>query len=378
MRVLPTPPPRNWPPAGIVGADGRHSAVTDRLWWVTSDAPAGIEPGAVTDWLASRVPVVTPPLDFAPIAGGHSNLTYTVTDADGRRWVLRRPPLGQVLATAHDMAREHRIISALASTDVPVAPVVGLCEDPVVNGAPFYVMDFVDGLVVRDPLTASGLDPAVRRRAGESLIEVLARIHAVEPAAVGLDDLGRHEGYIERQLKRWHGQLEASKTRELPVMDQVHAVLCAAVPPQGPATIVHGDYRLDNCMLATDGSVLAVLDWELCTLGDPLADLGLLCVYWSDPGDADNLAVSGATAVGEFPTRDELIARYGDLTGRDTSQIAFYIAFGYWKLACIVEGVYSRYTGGAMGTQGQDYSAFADVVTGLAEAALDATGSLTT
>jgi aminoglycoside phosphotransferase (APT) family kinase protein len=341
---------------------------------VTSDVPAGIDSGPVTGWLAERVGTLTPPLTFSPIAGGHSNLTFTVTDTDGRRWVLRRPPLGQVLATAHDMAREHRIISALAGTEVPVAPVVGLCEDEAVNGAPFYVMDFVDGQVVRDPFAASSLDPEVRRRAGESLIEVLARIHTVVPAEVGLDDLGRHEGYIERQLKRWHGQLEASRTRDLPVMDEVHTALCASVPEQGPATIVHGDYRLDNCMLAPDGSVMAVLDWELCTLGDPLADLGLLCVYWSDPGDAGNLAVNGATAVGGFPTRRELIDRYSELTGRDTSHIDFYVAFGYWKLACIVEGVYSRYAGGAMGDRaGQDFSAFADAVSELADAALEAT-----
>jgi aminoglycoside phosphotransferase (APT) family kinase protein len=282
-----------------------------------------------------------------------------------------------VLATAHDMAREHRIISALASTDVPVAPVVGLCQDDAVNGAPFYVMEFVDGQVVRDPITSAALDPAVRRHAGTSLIEVLTRIHDVDPAEVDLADLGRHEGYIERQLKRWHGQFEAARTRDVPVMDQVHTALCASVPKQGPATIVHGDYRLDNCMLAPDGSVMAVLDWELCTLGDPLADLGLLCVYWSDPGDAPNLAVGGTTAVGGFPTRDELVAHYGELTGRDTSQIDFYVAFGYWKLACIVEGVYSRYVGGAMGNRsGQDYSAFADAVAELADAALAATKRL--
>jgi aminoglycoside phosphotransferase (APT) family kinase protein len=338
---------------------------------VTSDAPTGIDPGPVTEWLAARVPALTPPLTFSLIAGGHSNLTYTVTDGGGRRWVLRRPPLGQVLATAHDMTREHRIISALADTDVPVAPTVGLCEDPAVNGAPFYVMDFVDGQVVRDPGAALAMDPAQRRRSGDSLIEVLTRIHQLVPGDVGLGDLGRHEGYIERQLKRWHGQFEASKTRELPIMDEVHAALCASVPDQGPATIVHGDYRLDNCMLATDGSVAAVLDWELCTLGDPLADLGLLCVYWSDPDDAANLAVAGTTAVGGFPTRAELVARYGELTGRDTSAIDYYVAFGYWKLACIVEGVLNRYVGGSMGDRGgQDFSAFADAVSGLAEAAM--------
>lgn len=339
--------------------------------------PAGIEPQAVTAWLAERVEQLDPPLTFEPIAGGHSNLTYTVVDASGRRWVLRRPPLGQVLATAHDMGREHRIISALAQTNVPVAPVVGLCTDESVNGAPFYVMDFVDGTVVRDLTDATALSVPQRQTAGTSLIDVLARIHAVDPAAVGLGDLARHDGYIERQLKRWNRQFEASRTRDLPIMEQVHASLCAAIPEQGPATIVHGDYRLDNCMLGSDGSILAVLDWELCTLGDPLADLGLLLVYWAEPGEDGSLAVTPATGIEGFPTRAELVERYSAATGRDTSAIDFYVAFGYWKLACIIEGVFSRYAGGSMGDRNaEDYSGFGDTVIMLAEAARAATDRL--
>lgn len=333
-------------------------------------APDGIDPGPVTDWLSERVPDLDPPLHFELITGGHSNLTYRVTDRGDRRWVLRRPPLGQVLATAHDMGREHRIIAALAPTNVPVPPVVGHCTDDQVNGAPFYVMDFVDGTVVRDLTTAEALPIDARRRASESLIDVLADIHAVDPTAVDLGDLARHDGYIERQLKRWRSQFEASRTRDLPIMDEVHATLAASIPDQGPATIVHGDYRLDNCMLAPDGSVVAVLDWELCTLGDPLADLGLLLVYWSEPGEAGTLAVTPATSTEGFASRAALVERYGERTGRDTSHIDFYVAFGYWKLACILEGVFSRYSGGAMGNRdGADFSAFGEIVITLAEAA---------
>src|SRR6185312_9257376 len=201
--------------------------------------PEGIDIDNVTAWFAQHVPQAAPPLSFELIAGGHSNLTFGVTDTAGHHWVLRRPPLGQVLATAHDMGREHRIISALAPTDVPVAPAVGLCTDDEVNGAPFYVMDFVDGTIVRDQPAAQQLTPEQRRTASESVVDVLARIHAVDLDAVGLSDLGRHEDYIPRQLKRWYGQFEKSKTRELPMLEEVYESLKRLVPDQGPATIVH-------------------------------------------------------------------------------------------------------------------------------------------
>jgi aminoglycoside phosphotransferase (APT) family kinase protein len=333
----------------------------------------GIDAANVTRWIAERVPAIEPPLTFDLIAGGHSNLTYRVTDAAGRRWVLRRPPLGLVLATAHDMGREHRIISALAG-HVPVPPVVGMCTDEAVNGAPFYVMDFVDGTVVRDVPEAQALTPEQRRKAGESLIEVLVAIHDVDVDAVGLGDLGRKEAYLERQLKRWQRQWEGSRTREIPLVDEVHRRLVAGVPEQGPATIVHGDYRLDNCMLADDGSVAAVLDWELCTLGDPLADVGLLCVYWADPGEPTHTGMPSATTVEGFATRSELVARYAELSGRDVSRIGYYVAFGYWKLACIIQGVYARYTAGAMGDRGDvtGFDVFGQQVDLLAQAASDA------
>jgi aminoglycoside phosphotransferase (APT) family kinase protein len=284
--------------------------------------------------------------------------------------VLRRPPLGHVLATAHDMGREHTIISALGPTDVPVAPAVGLCTDDAVNGAPFYVMDFVDGLVVRDAAAAQSMSVEARRTAGTSIADTLARIHAVDPDAVGLGDLGKKEGYIARQLKRWYGQWNQSKTRELPLVDQVHDELAARTPEQGPAAIVHGDYRLDNCMVdPATGEVIAVLDWEICTLGDPLADVGLLMVYWTEATDEHPALLTAPTAVEGFPSRKELLDRYAEASGRDLSQIEFYTAFGYWKLACIVEGVYARYVGGAMGGSASGFEGFATQVDRCAEAA---------
>jgi aminoglycoside phosphotransferase (APT) family kinase protein len=336
------------------------------------DEVEGIDVAPVTAWFVDHAGA-EPPLRFELITGGHSNLTYRVDDRTGRSWVLRRPPLGLVLATAHDMEREHRIISALADTDVPVPSTVGLCTDPEVNGAPFYVMDFVDGLVVRDPSVAADLDLAVRARASRSIAEVLARIHAVDLDEVGLSDLGRHEGYIERQLKRWYGQFEKSKTRDLPALDAVHDELSIRIPPQGAATIVHGDYRLDNCMIGPDGEVRAVLDWELCTLGDPLADVGLLLVYWTDPGDRAPAGISAATALDGFLRRADLVEAYAQRSGREVGAVDYYVAFGYWKLACIIEGVYARYKGGAMGhREGGDFEFFGAQVVALVDRAREA------
>ena len=319
---------------------------------VTEHDDAGAMPGidapSVTAWLADRVEV-DPPLRFERIVGGLSNLTFRVTDQRGRRWVLRRPPLGHVLATAHDMGREARILTALAATPVPVPPVVDLCTDEEVNGATFYVMDHVDGIVAASSAAADPLDTAARHRAGASLIDVLATIHSVDVDDVGLADLGRREAYVERQLSRWQRQWDATRDVDVPEMDELHRRLTSSVPEQGPATIVHGDYRLDNCLIRTDGSVAAVLDWELCTLGDPLADLGLLFVYWAERGDTFRVNDDAATLLDGFPTRAELLARYADITGRDTSAIGYHVALGYWKLACILQGVIVRFRQGAMG-----------------------------
>jgi aminoglycoside phosphotransferase (APT) family kinase protein len=344
---------------------------------VSTQTIEGIDASRVTAWFEQHVDGVRPPLRFELISGGRSNLTYTVTDAADRRWVLRRPPLGHVLATAHDMGREYAVISALGPTDVPVPPAVGLCNDESVNGAPFYVMGYVDGHVTRDSKTVEQVFPPQRRGtlAGE-VVDVLARIHAVDPDAVGLGELGRKEGYVTRQLRRWHRQWEQSKTRELPVIDEVHAWLAEHVPDQGPASIVHGDYRLDNCMFDESGRMVAVLDWELCTLGDPLADVGLLMVYWSEPGDEFAALLDAPTAVGGFPGRAELLRRYEAASGRDLSVIDYYVAFGYWKLACILEGVYARYAGGAYGKDAEGFEEFGTHVPRLGDAAKSAADRL--
>ena len=234
---------------------------------------------------------------FERIAGGLSNLTYRVSDASGRRWALRRPPLGKTLGSAHDMAREHRVLSALAPTEVPVPPLVGLCEDESVTGAPFYAMEFVDGPVLRGVAEAEVFpDEGDRRAIGFRVAETLASIHAVDPDAVGLGDLGRKEDYVARQLRRWQGQWEKSKTRELETVDRVHERLAERIPEQGPATLVHGDYRLDNMILTATGEVAAVVDWELCTLGDPLADVGTLMAYWPDRARRGSRSASRRTS----------------------------------------------------------------------------------
>jgi aminoglycoside phosphotransferase (APT) family kinase protein len=337
-------------------------------------APEGINRSGVEAWFEANVGAVQPPLDFERISGGHSNLTYGVTDAAGRRWALRRPPLGKRLGSAHDMGREYKVVSALGPTEVPVAPVVGHCEDESVNDAPFYVMEFVEGPILRGLAEAEVFpDESDRRAIGERLIDTLVAIHSVDPDAVGLGDLGRREDYVARQLHRWHGQWEKSKTRELAPIDSVHERLAARIPEQGPATIVHGDYRLDNMILTPNGEVAAVVDWELCTLGDPLADMGLLMVYWPDRGEDETLALGQpANLAPGFPTQEELKARYAERSGRDLSQLDFFVALGYWKLAIILEGVYARYTAGGYGKVDEGVQYFARLVERLADAADEA------
>ncbi|NBU94445.1 MAG: phosphotransferase family protein [Actinobacteria bacterium] len=313
----------------------------------TTDIP-GIDHDRVSDWLVTHVPGATAPFDFVLIEGGRSNLTYRVTGGDGTRYVLRRPPLGHVLATAHDMAREHRIISAVGSTGVPVPTTLGLCTDDDVNGAPFYVMSFVDGVVLDSPDLGATVPAATRVALSHHLIDVLADLHAVDVDAVGLGDLARRDGYVERQLRRWTTQWEKSKTRELPVVDEVARTLAADIPTQQGACIAHGDFRFGNCLVDVAGErVAAVLDWELCTLGDPLADLGYLGVYWAGPDGVSR--PNDPTGAGGYPSHDALVERYAARTGRDVSRIDYYVAFSAFRLAVISEGVYARYVNGAMG-----------------------------
>jgi aminoglycoside phosphotransferase (APT) family kinase protein len=342
----------------------------------TEAAPDGIDRAGVEGWFTENVPEVEPPLSFDRISGGRSNMTFGVRDAAGQAWALRRPPLGKRLGSAHDMGREFYAISSLQDTPVPVPPVVGLCEDESVNGAPFYVMGFVEGPVLRSADDATLFEEGDRRAIGERVVDTLVAIHEVDPDAVGLGELGRKEAYVERQLRRWQGQWEKSKTRELAAVDEVHETLSGRIPEQGPATIVHGDYRLDNMILSPSGDVAAVVDWELCTLGDPLADVGMLLVYWSEEGDDFMPLFAPATIAPGFPKRDDVRERYAAGSGRDLSEIDFFVALGYWKLAIILEGVYARYAKGQYGKTDEGFEEFAKIVERLAAAAKDAADRL--
>jgi aminoglycoside phosphotransferase (APT) family kinase protein len=278
------------------------------------------------------------------------------------------------------MNREHTVITALGKTSIPVPSTFGLCVDESVNGAPFYVMSFVEGLIIRDDAAASALTKSVRHQASMSLIDTLAQLHAVDIDAIGLGEFGRRDGYITRQLKRWHGQFTQSTANGLPgpaIVDRVHELLTATIPEQQGTGIVHGDYRLDNTILDDQGNVRAILDWEICTLGDPLADLGLLLVYWTDPGDPDValLGVAPTTLPG-FADRAELLARYATQSGRDVSSISYYKAFGLWKLACILQGVHARYAGGAAAGDRSNVDQFAAHVERLGQRALAEVESL--
>ena len=313
--------------------------------------PRGIDPGPVTDWILQRRPDLQAPLDFALITGGASNLTFRVTDAAGRRLVLRRPPTGHVLASAHDMAREHRIMAALQDTAVPVPAVVGLCQDEAVNGADFYVMDFVEGRIVFDRADGEAVAPALRPVMTDSLTDTLAALHAIDPDEVGLGDLGRKEDYCARQLRRWKRQIDEGSDRDMPLFQDLHDRFVAAIPPQQGAGIVHGDYRLDNCMMADDGTVAAVLDWELCTLGDVLADVAGMAMWWGDDPAAQGRLADVPTRAEGFGTRLDMLERYARNSDRDVSDLPWYVAFQHWRLAAISEGVRVRFAAGAMGDQ---------------------------
>jgi aminoglycoside phosphotransferase (APT) family kinase protein len=346
----------------------------------TGVAVDGIDREGVTAWMAAAIPEAQPPFDFDLIAGGRSNLTYRVTDSAGHTFALRRPPVSHVLPTAHDMKREYTVISALGGTGVPVPRTLGLCTDDAVNGAPFYVMSFVEGHIVRDERTASGLTEAARGEAGRSLVDTLAKLHSVDIDSIGLGDFARRDGYIARQLKRWHTQFAQSTLDGQPgpaVIDRVYELLSARMPEQQGVAIVHGDYRLDNTVLDDEGRVAAILDWEICTLGDPLADLGLLLVYWSEPDDGDQalLGVAPTTLPG-FARRADLLSRYAADSGRDVSAIAYYRAFGLWKLACILQGVHVRYAGGAAAGDRSGVDQFGAPVGRLGERALAEVESL--
>ena len=315
------------------------------------NAPRGIDPGPVTAWILERRPDLVEPLDFEMITGGASNLTFRVTDRAGTKLVLRRPPTGHVLASAHDMAREHRIMAALQDTAVPVPPLVGLCQDEPVNGADFYVMDFVEGKIVFDRADGEAVEPALRPVMTNSLTDTLAALHAIDPDDVGLGDLGRKEDYCARQLRRWKRQIDEGSDRHMPLFHDLHERFVAGIPPQQGAGIVHGDYRMDNCMMGHDGSVAAVLDWELCTLGDVLADVAGMAMWWGDDPAAGGRLADVPTRAEGFGSRVDMLGRYALHSDRDVSDLPWYVAFQHWRLAAISEGVRVRFAAGAMGDQ---------------------------
>jgi aminoglycoside phosphotransferase (APT) family kinase protein len=305
-----------------------------------TSAVVGVEPAAVADWLGQLGIGFTGPLRFERIGLGQSNLTYLVRDAADGEWVLRRPPLGTLLASAHDVGREARILAALQDTAVPTPRVYGLTRDGA--GVALLLMEFVDGLVVDRMPIAEALTPQHRRQIGLSLTNTLAKIHAVDIEAVGLSDLASHKPYAQRQLKRWAGQWELSKTRELPGLDDLTRRLIAAAPGHQELTLVHGDFHLRNVITSyTTGEVIAVLDWELSTLGDPLADMGSLLAYWPAPGE-DTAGDFAAAALDGFPGRAEMARTYLAETGRDAETLKYWYALGLWKVAVIAEGVMRR------------------------------------
>ncbi len=329
---------------------------------------AGIDEVPVHDWLVANVDGLEGPFTYERVAGGRSNLTFEVTDARGRKLVLRRPPLSHVIEKAHDMAREHRVIAALGTTGVPVPRARGLCLDRSVTGADFYVMDFVEGYVPHTEAEAEAIED--RHGMSRHVIDVLGDLHDVDPGEVGLADLGRGTGYVDRQLRRWQQAWEFMKQRELPAMEEAHRRLVNSVPDQQKTVIAHGDYRLGNMMVHGD-RVAGLLDWELCTLGDPLADLGYLINNWAEEGEHAEWS-SAPTAVGGFASRTEMIDWYGDRSGLDMSGISYYRAFAYWRMGCIVEGVYARFLQGAYGEDhGENVEAFADAVVRMSDAALE-------
>ena len=313
----------------------------------------GLDLGALQAYLGSS------PLTGRMFAGGRSNLTYAITDGS-RRWVLRRPPLGHVLPTAHDMVREHRVLSALSKAGFPVPQPIALCTDISVIGAPFYLMEHVDGRIYRDEKDLAAPGPAAVRDLVLRLVDTLADLHALDPAEIGLGDFGKAAGFNERQVGRWKKQLDASRSREVAGIEELHARLAVDIPAGGPGAVVHGDYRLDNVLIGDELRINAVLDWEMSTLGDPLSDVALMLVYAGLP-----LQVSGGRAtvplqVAGHPSLREMTDRYAFRSGRDVSDLHWYVAFAAFKLAVILEGVHYRYVQGQ--TVGEGFETIGNLV----------------
>jgi aminoglycoside phosphotransferase (APT) family kinase protein len=336
-----------------------------------ADLP-GVDLAALARWLDAEFPGLRRgELDGELIAGGKSNLTFRISDGTSA-WALRRPPLAHVLPTAHDMVREFTVISALQHTAVPVAPAVALCTDPEVLGAQFYLMDFVDGVVLDKPDLLRELDPAAATRACELLMDTLVDLHEVDPAAVGLAEFGHPEGFLARQVRRWHQQWQASETRPLELLGQTVERLTETLPEQSAPAIVHGDYRLTNVMFTPPiDRIAAVVDWEMATLGDPLTDLGLLVVYQDLAQQSDTIMPRMLPERG-FLTAREMVGRYAGRSPRDLGRLNWYVGFGYFKLAVVAEGIHHRYLAGK--TVGAGFDHFGDAVPMLLAAAQQALG----
>jgi aminoglycoside phosphotransferase (APT) family kinase protein len=323
------------------------------------DDATGIDIPRVTAWLAERIPGLVPPLRWTALPGGHSNFTYRVDDSSDRTFVLRRPPLGELLPTAHDMGREFRLISALWPTPVPVPEPLAYCDDKDVSGANFYAMGWVEGRPLYTAQDAEEhLSIEARGRTGPSFIDTLAELHALDPDEVGLGDLAKRDSYVGRQLHRWYASWNASKNRELPDVDRLHDFLVDRLPEQPKVSVVHGDYGLHNCRVAAEGHIAAVVDWEISTLGDPLADLAYCINAWIESPDEVASRDDAPTALPGFASRAELLERYQKRTGADLAHIDYYRCFNHWKTVCIVQGVYARYLHGQKATEGVDVEGF--------------------
>jgi aminoglycoside phosphotransferase (APT) family kinase protein len=336
-------------------------------------APPGLDADALGAWLGPRLELDgQSPLHAELIAGGRSNLTYRLRSGE-RTWVLRRPPLGRRAPTAHSMTRERRVLDALSETDVPVPRIVTGCDDDAVIGAPFYVMDYVDGRVIRGPAD-DDLNPVQRHGCGTSLVRTLATLHQLDFERIGLGSFGRPAGYLGRQLERFREQLDTNRTRELLALDRLGDLLAASLPDSGRAAVLHGDYRIDNVLLDREDPtrIVAVVDWEMATLGDPLCDLGMLLMYWGQTGEQFATGVHEITAAPGFPTRSEILDCYAEETGFKLDHLDVYVAFAYFKLAVIVEGIHARHLDGL--TVGAGYDEMAAIPPVLAEQGIEALG----
>ena len=318
----------------------------------------GYDLEAVEAWIGQNTEGLEPPFQWIRLEGGHSNLTYALTDQNGNRAVVRRPPMGELLPKAHDMGREYSIISGLGPTKVPVPAAYGYCESPDVTGAHFYVMSLVDGRALFELEDAlEYLDHDARGRVGLSFMDVLAALHSVDPDDVGLGALGKKEDYVGRQIRTWYRSWLASAegaSYDDPDLHELHDFLDARRPEQGPARVVHGDYGLHNCLISQSGELTAVLDWEISTLGDSMADFAYALNTWVEPGDELANKENSPTLAEGFVGRPQLIDRYASQTGCDLTNLPYYVSFNHFKSACIIHGVYARYMQGQKSTEGVD------------------------